>query len=295
MIRRRLFGFGLATITWFGARAVMASPITLTGNVENDFNPTNPDVRVLSVLSDPTQAAPKDFMIQNGWVSGWAIKDVRVAYDGNADTLYVGFNTFKNGQGLPAIVGDADGNGDPGGASAQMTKAGGVEWAHLGGYKSVSIAMANNDIKNPAVHGAPVIVAGVPADKTAAGPGIDGFTVAKPLGPNGVAYNFGKSITDAQGNPVGALAFDPSKEHPGFEFTIKKFSQISGVDPTKGFWLSAFAGAPDDVIVGSTALPFTRVPAFSEQNIPEPGTLVAWSLVAAGAAVGVRRRSTSAG
>lgn len=294
MIRRRLFGISLATLAWLGARAAVASPITFTGNVENDFIRTNPDVRVLSVLNSPLDVGPSQFMIDNDWVSGWAVKDVRVAYDGLTDTLAVGFNTFKNGQGLPAIVGDSDGNGDPAGASAAMTSAGGIEWAHLGGYKSVAIALAGNDPRNPNIHGAPVLVAGVPADKTAAGPGIDGFTVSRPKGPNGVAYNFGKPVTDALGNPVGQLAFDPSREHPGFEFSIKNFSAISGIDPTKGFWLQAFAGAPDDVIVGSMGLPFTRVPAFSEQEIPEPTTVLLWSL-AAGAALVVRLRSPRSG
>jgi hypothetical protein len=235
-------------------------------------------------------------MVQNGWVSGWSIKDVRTSYDSATDTLSVGFNTFHNGQGQPAIVGDADGNGDPGGASPQMASVGGVDNPHLGGHKSVAIALAADNPKIPGTPGDPIVVAGVPADKAAASPtGLDGFTVAAPKGPTlSLPYNFGGTLTGTDGNAVtGMLAFDPSAAHPGFEFTINHFSKIAGLDPLKGFWLSAYAGSPDDVIAGETGLRFTRVPAFGEQNIPEPATALAWSLVACGAAAVRRRRRPS--
>ena len=295
MIRPRLLPLSLAALALLGARTALADPIKFTGYVENDFSTTDPNVAVFNVLNSPLDVGPSQFMINNGWVSGWAIKDIRVSYDSKSDTLSVGFDTFKNAQGQPAIVGDADGNGDPGGASPQMAKAGGIDSPHLGGSKSVGIALAGVNSADPSQPGPTVLVAGVPADKSTAGPGIDGFTVSLPKGNSGVAYNFGKSLTNASGNPVGQLAFDPSSAHPGFEFSINNFSKVSGIDPAKGFWMEAFAGAAEDVVVGSAGMPFVRIPAFDAQNVPEPATILAWSLVAAAAGLRYRRRASVVG
>ena len=296
MVRLRILNLGLATLALMGARSASAAAVKLTGVVENDFLATNSNVRVTPVSDSPITVGPAQFMINNGWVSGWAVKDIRSSYDAATDTLSVGINTFKDATGKTAIVGDADGNGDPGGASPPMAAAGGIDTAHLGGHKSVAIAFASDSPGAKNVPGNAIIVAGVPADKSAAGPGIDGFTVALPKAANlGLAYNFGKSLTDASGHPIGRLAFDPSADHPGFEFTIKGFSKIPGLDPFKGFWIKAYAGSPEDVVVGETGLAFTRVPAFSEQQIPEPATVLAWSLVVGGGVVVQVRRRAGAG
>lgn len=296
MVRFRILPLGLTTFAMLGvgsaqAGAIKSTGVKLTGVVENDFNALAENVRVTPVSDNPITVGPAQFMINNGWVSGWAIKDIRTSYDPATDTLAVGINTFKNAQGQTAIVGDADGNGDPGGASAAMQSAGGLDTAHLGGRKSVAISFASDNPGSSISPGSTVLVAGVPAEKSAAGPGIDGFTVALPKAQNlGLAYNFGKGVTDAQGNPIGALAFDPSAATPGFEFSIKNFSKIQGLDPYKGFWIRGYAGSPEDVVVGEAGLPYTRVPAFSQQQVPEPAALALWSLVAGGAALRLRRR-----
>jgi hypothetical protein len=274
-----------------GARPATASPIALTGNVEQDFPATSKDVRVISVDSSPNDVGPSPFMAQNGWVSGWAIKDIRTSYDPATDTLSVGLDTFKNAAGRQAIVGDADGNGDPGGASAQMQAAHGVDNPHLGGHKSVAVAFAPDGKFGSTSPGAPVVIAGVPADKTEAGTGTDGFNVAQFRNVNlGLGYNFGPTLA----SNFGSLAFDPSAQHPGFEFTIKNFSKIPGLDPTKGFWVAAYAGSPDDVVVGESSLDWTRIPAFSAEQIPEPATLLGWTLVAGAAALRWRLRNRPA-
>ena len=291
MVRLSVLRWSVATLALVGARPVLANPIQLTGNVGNDFALTDPSVRKIDVGKKATDVGPSPFMTQNGWTSGWAIKDIRLSYDKATDTLSVGLNTFNNGAGQPAIVGDADGNGDPGGASPQMAAAHGVDYAHLGGHESVAIALAPDRKFGENVAGTPLIIAGVPADKAAAGTGIDGFTVAQYRNVDlGLGYNFGQAAT----NTPGALAFDPSAAHPGFEFTIKNFSKIAGLDPTQGFWVKAYAGSPDDVVVGEAALDFTRVPALDQQNIPEPTTILGWSLVVGVAAARwhLQRRSS---
>src|SRR5262249_18012099 len=127
------------------------------------------------------------------------------------------------------------------------------------------------------------IVAGVPADKSTAGPGTDGFNIAKFKETGvGIAYDYGATLHDQMGN----LAFDPDKTHPGFEFTIKNFSQLPGYDPPNGFGVSVYAGTPDDVVAGEDTIPYTHI---SPAAIPEPATWLGWSLATVGAVVGLRR------
>ena len=133
-------------------------------------------------------------------------------------------------------------------------------------------------------------IAGVPADKTTAGTGTDGFTVAQydtSKVANGLAYQFGKAVTQAAGS---YLAFDPSSSHPQLEFAVKNFSKIPGIDPTKGFWISAYAGSSLDGVAGEAYLSWSKVPANAEQNIPEPTTWLAWTLVSGAAALRLRSR-----
>ena len=228
------------------------------------------------VLSSPTELGEAPFIPANSWVSGWAIQDIRTSYNASTDTLYVGIDTFKNAKGVTSIFGDADGNGDPGGASLQMQQAGGVDDPHLGGFKSVAIAFAASALESGSHAGTPTIIAGVPADKTEAGSGTDGFTVSQFKGLNvGLAYNFGTQL----GTSAGSLAFDPSAAHPGFEFTINHFSKVSGIDPTKGYWITAYAGSPSDVVAGEVSLAPTRIPGVAAETVPEPATILAWSLL----------------
>ena len=282
----------VATIALFGARPLLASPINFTGFVENDFSTADKSVKIINVNAKPTDVGPSAFMVQNGWVSGWAVKDLRLSYNPSSDTLSVGVNTFVNGAGNKAIFGDADGNGDPGGASPQMALAGGIDNPMLGGHKSIAVAFAADKKVGQQIPGTPVLIAGVPADKSLAGTGTtDSFTVAPYRNVNlGLGYNFGKALT---GN-VGNIIFDPSAAHPGLEFTINHFSKVSGLDPTKGIWVKAYAGSPDDVIVGEAALDFVRLPSLAEEQIPEPTTILGWSLVAGAAALRWRLKRRSA-
>ncbi len=287
MVRLRLLRWGFASLALIGARPVLAAPISFTGFVSSDFNPSNPNVHVTPVSDSPLVVGPDKWMTDLGRVSGWAIKDIRTSYDPKTDTLSVGFETFTNAKGVKSVFGDADGNGDPGYTGPQMIAAGGVNDPHLGGHKSVAIAFAADSTTLKGAPGTPIIVAGVPADKTTAGPGLDGFSVSSYTNPSlGLGYNFGKNLTANQ----GTLAYDPSKAHPDLEFTIKNFSTIKGIDPFSGLWIKAYAGSPDDRVVGEAALGFTRVPAFSPESIPEPATLLAWTCIAGAGALHLRRR-----
>src|SRR5262249_1254897 len=153
-----------------------------------------------------------------------------------------------------------------------------------------ALAIAPFNPVSPAQPGAPVAVAGVPADKTTAGTGTDGFTVSQynpANASNGLAYQFGKAISQAAGS---YMAFDPSSSHPHPESATKNVSKTPGRDPTKGFGISAFAGWGLDGVAGEASLSWSKVPANAEQNIPEPTTWLAWTLTCAAAGSELRRR-----
>ncbi|AGA27310.1 hypothetical protein [Singulisphaera acidiphila] len=285
MVSRNALRWTLATLTLLGASSVSADPINFTGFVENDFNKFKDDtIKIIPVNPDPlNRIAQLPQMTAQGIINGYAIKDLRLHYDSKTDVLSVGVNTYS-------IAGSAIGNGGPDIAKA-LADYGGVDPAHIGGKKSITIAFAGVNPANQAVPGPTVAVAGIPSDKSTAGPGLIGFNIA--------AYDASKSqsIQNSYGatltNNMGALAFDPSAAHPGFEFTIKNFSQLSPnhLDPTEGFWIAAFAGSPNDNPIGEENLEFTKVPKFVPQIIPEPATVLSWTVVAAAAgALRLRRR-----
>jgi hypothetical protein len=277
MVRRSVFPWTVATLALLGIRVADAAPISLTGHVAQDFDPnTNPSVQKFTIDTDPfNMIYHTPYMVQNNLVTGWAVKDLRMAFDAGSNTLSVGLNTY-------GVAGDADGNGDPGSVSGSDPNfAHGLDQPHLGGQKSITVALAANNPGDPTQHGTPILVAGVSADKAAAGIGTDGFNVAQFAGINaGIQNNYGATLA----GHVGALAFDPSGDHPNFEFTITQFSTIAGLDPSAGFWVKVYAGSPDDGSVGEESSQWIRVPAFAPQTIPEPATWLAWSLLAGGAA-----------
>jgi hypothetical protein len=287
MVRRNAFRWTLATtVALLGARTVSAGPISFTGNVAADFNKAvNPDVAVVQVDPDPLNRIYQlPEMTSQGIINGYAIEDIREYYDKSSDTLYVGLNTYS-------IAGTAVGTG--GAAMDQILMShGGVDPAHIGGRKSITVGFAGINPNDTSKPGALIAVAGVPSDKSAAGPGIDGFTVAKYKGltNQGIQNNYGATLTSNLGN----LAFDPSAAHPGFEFTVKNFSKISpNLDPTQGFWLQAYAGSPDDNPIGEERTSFLKIPAPQGLITPEPATWLAWSLMAVGAgAYRFRRRGS---
>lgn len=288
MLRRYVFGSTLATLALLAARPVSADAIQFTGNVENDFalTPGRGVVRVVDFATpdgstDPGDVAQADWITAQGRTTGWNIKDLRLAYDNRTDTLQVGVSFF-------GIAGDADGNGDPGGADPRTSASGGIDLPNLGGRESISVGF---DLRN---RGVTDVIAGVPGDKSKAGPGIDGFTVASSTNSSrnaNLAFSYGQTLTQH----LGGLAFDPSAAHPDFEFTIANFSQLPNFDPTQGFSIRAFAGTPDDVVAGEDQVPWTRInfPRVDAQ-VPEPATLLAWTVLIGGVAWrrrGLRRRN----
>ncbi len=252
-----------------GAGASSPAGNAWTGNVEADFPSTQTGVITLVNPRYPS-ANPESYISANNMSTGWSIKDVRVMYNNTQDTLYVGLNFF-------GIAGDADGNGNPATVSTAAANKGAIDLANLGGRESVTVGFYMTGGSRPD------FLAGVPQNKQQAGPGLDGFKFAAYQNLNtNLAQSYGPTLT----SHLGELFFDPSAQHPDFVFSVKNFSQLPGYDPVNGFGLIAYAGSPDDTFSEEGAL-FPRV-AFG--LIPEPATVLGWSLVVAAAAWRVRAR-----
>ena len=256
----------------------MADPINVnsTGNVETDFPSSQTGVITLVNPKYPT-TDPSSFISANNLSPGWSIKDIRLYYDKATDTMDVGVNFF-------GVAGDADGNGNPGTVSAAAAAKGYLDVPNLGGRESITVGF---DFLHT---GQPQVLAGVPGDKTQAGPGTDGFNIALNQDNGlGLSNSYGSTLTNNMGN----LVFDPSSQHPGFEFTIKNFSTLPGFNAANGYGLIAFAGSPDDGVEEEGV----RFPQVSGETIqvPEPAALLGWSLgvLGASAPAGLRRRRLS--
>ena len=294
MVHRRLglWGLALGALIGFGPAASFAVPVNLTGFVEKDFVKGTKGIFVQDVTTTPNTIGQSNWITQNGWVSGWNVKDIRFSYvegSGGQNFLAVGFNTWANSSGQYAPFGQA--NGDPSGTPTSYDP------AKLGANtptsdKSFALVIAKENPTDPTKPGEVVAIAGVPADKSLNGIGTNGYTVASvdmSRSSGGLAYMFGKPLDSKY---MGNLAFDPSPSHPQLEFSINNIRDLVGLKPGGGFWVTAYAGSGLDGVAGETYLGWTHVTGLSEQTIPEPATVLAWSLVAGGLAWKARRRKT---
>jgi len=283
MVCRTALRSALATLL-LGASSVSAGPIDFTGFVEHDFNPADKQTKVIQVNSNPlNNIVQMPEMTAQGIINGYALKDIRLSYDFNSDTMYVGLNTYS-------IAGSAIGTGGPD-LAALLAAQGGQDPADVGGRKSISLGFAGVNRNDLSTRGDNIMVAGIPANKALAGPGLIGFTVSTMTGGRDAAvqHSYGSLLS----NQMGDLAFNPSAAHPGFEFTIKNFSKVSSnLNPEEGFWVNAYLGSPDDRGIGEEGSGWIKIPAFEKQVVPEPTTWLAWTAVLASAgAYRVRRRS----
>jgi hypothetical protein len=223
-----------------------ADLINLTGNVAHDFTPL---ATTATIPGRPGSVAEAPYIIQNGWTTGFLVESIKLAYDRPSDTMFVGVQTFS-------ITGDADGNGDPGFTDRQMAAAGGINYAHFGGDKSLTVAFANSTPDGGL--GSPGFVAGIPGDKsTGDSRNTNDFTVAtyNDTG-RGLAYSYGTTLN----GHVGQLAVDPSASMPNFEFALTNFSKITGFNAFRPFYLSLFLGSQRAIVVGKEQIDWTKIP-----------------------------------
>jgi MYXO-CTERM domain-containing protein len=220
--------FGLAGLV---GSVAAAEPVDFSGDVMSDFLIGEPGV---IVVDDP---GASDVGLPDGvLLSGFDMADLRMVYDRESDTLFVGIRTF-------GIAGDADGDGNPGAAGAALRGLGGSDEPEFGGTESFAVSF---DLDQD---GLLDVVAGVPS-----GADLNDFTVAlydrDALVP-AVAFA-GELMAN-----VGGVFASPTAAEPHLEFTILGFSGLpaSGIDISAGFSVAAFMGSFSDAGVGEDFLP----------------------------------------
>jgi hypothetical protein len=239
-----------------------------------------------TVLTDQLYAT--NDVAMPAWLTetGWNIREMVISYNTKTDTLDVDIKTT-------GVAGMAVGNLNPA-QEAMLKAAGGLDLPNFGGDKSITVAFAAAGANGKI--GSTIALAGVPSVKTGAG-GLDGFELAHYVpGKGGLENSYGTPITNG---PTGTLLYNPSLAQPDFEFTISNFSKLTGLNPTAGFFFSAYAGSAEDVSVGEKHTAWSFVAGFTPagQETPEPASFVLLGLGGAGfwlAGRRVRSRRTTA-
>lgn len=313
MVRFRDVAWALtATALLAGPRPAPAAPITLTGNVANDFTTANGSVEDPIVLRNATTNQPiltdgqMNYTSGPAWnsgpngsttgqlVSGADMQNIWFNYNASTDTMYVGIQGFKNAAGQNEILGDITGNPNPTldtDASGNSTASATNTWLGLKSFAVAFAPIATNS-SGQTVAGTPTIIAGVPAstpgDPNTPKPNTTNpdFVVANyQANGAGLPFSFGTQISNG-----GSMPFNTTAATPDIEFTINNFSKVSGINPANGFYLEGFAGLPGSTS-GKTSFPeFGSLPVPESLNTPEPTTWLAWMLLAGGAGWRYRRR-----
>ena len=203
----------------------------LNGNVETDF--TGPDV---VIFSDGVGDVGLPAQAPLGTVSGWDMKDLRICYNATTDTMYIGINVGNNSS---TILGDADGDGNPGGTSAWLGGLGGTDVPNLGLLEAATVYFDLNE------DGTWDVIAGISATGN-----YSSFSVNSVTYPFQPAYSFGSPLT----GHIGAISSNPDGAHPDLEFTITGWSTLPGQDRSAAFCGGVFLGSYADAGIGEDSL-----------------------------------------
>src|SRR5262249_5076412 len=152
-------------LTWAGGASAdsMVSPLFKTGDVEKDFPAGSDSVTVIPGQALGAVAQPQ-WMTDEGRINGYVMKDIRLSYDKQTDTLAVGVNFW-------GVAGNTDGSPD-GTVDPRTLAAGGSNPPHIGGDKSITVALT--PVTSAGTAASPLVVAGVPAIKDGGPSGLDG-------------------------------------------------------------------------------------------------------------------------
>jgi hypothetical protein len=262
--------FAALSVALFMVVPATAFVPTFTGNVETDF-PDVPGNGVLIVTDPGGQEVYVTNQPGGGLTpgSGWDIKDLRLAYNPGTDTLYVGLNSYN-------IVGDADGDGDPG----HETWGGGVDYAELAGSETVAVYF-DLDMVGPFNMGTSWdVIVGVGGDMIFSDFGIYNTRASSNPSSNfqfpASTYPTGK-ITGHD----GLTPTDPSAASPDWEFSMTNFSTLlqdsavgtADIDPGS-FRVGAFMGSIDDGAIGEDFIYYHQIPSTIVTITPTPGAVI---------------------
>jgi len=211
----------------------LASP-PLNGTVEADFS--GPGILII-----PDPGGVGDVATAPGTISGWDMKDLRLYYDAGNDAMYIGINVGNNSS---TILGDADGNGDPGGTSAWLAFNGGIDRANLAQTESAAVYF---DLDQDGYWD---IIAGVSAATDYYGFSVNVFSYLAGPPYFNPPLNFGTALPDN----TGSKSPNPDAIHPDLEFTITDWSTLPGHDGSAGFKVGASLGSFDDDGIGEDFL-----------------------------------------
>jgi len=190
------------------------------------------------IIPDPSGDVGLPVTAPNGTVSGWDMTALHLAYNETADTMYVGIHTT-------GIIGDADGNGDPGTASAWLAGLGGQDIADLGSSETVAVYF---DLDQDGTYD---VIAGI-------GSGMDysDFSVNVFSGAFFPPINFGAALPANTGD----ISPNPSVTYPDLEFTVTNWTGLPGHDDDPGFCVGAFLGSLEDDGIGEDFLEYCENP-----------------------------------
>jgi len=215
----------------------------LNGDVEADF--TGPGV---VTIPDPIGDVGLPLNAPVGTISGWDMKDLRWYYHAATNTMYVGINVGNNSS---TILGDADGDGNPGGTSAWLTANGGTDYANLAASETAAVYFDLNE------DGTYDVIAGISASTDYSGFSVNVFTGSF-FPPN----NFGAPLPAN----TGSKSLNPSANDPDLEFTITNWSTLPQQDGDPlVFCVGAFLGSLQDMI-GEDYLYYCEEPCIDVQK-----------------------------
>jgi len=241
------------------------SPDLFTGDTEADFAAASTNnYQIIEDTSNRDVGMPPAI----GGTSGWDIKDIRLLFDGDADTLTVGVNFW-------GIASDADGDGDPSSSSTELTNYGGIDSPDLQYSESILVMFDFGTSSSATLDSIVDLSVGVPGsfennaaptDCAAANYGISCFNVFRPqIGTNGgVSYTSGDALY-AQ-TFVTNHNSEFSATQPDVTFVLENFNalrsaavggSLTPVDASSTFSIgvAAYSGSYQDDGIGEDFVP----------------------------------------
>ena len=196
---------------------MLAGPPVFTGDVATDFATIGDGIVILdSKDGDPPGTASPDIALEESALASGAeytgvdVREVRLWYDADTDTMYVGLAFF-------GIAGDVDGNGNPG------TKFPTFNYADAADFVDESVAFRLDTAPDPDVVPGPDPVV---FDYVVGIPGDHGIAAFGAYPDNGKSSAFPQSVDEQIAALTGQLTYVGTEQAPDLEFTIPGFCAV---------------------------------------------------------------------